>query len=68
MLPSAGTWKRKREDLKSKRTPLFENYKKNPNDLLLALKIKVIDDEIAECTEHMQREQISSTANSTSKR
>ena len=60
MLPTAGVWKRKREDLKSKRSPLFETYKKNPNDLLLALKIKVIDDEIAECTEHMQQEQFSS--------
>jgi hypothetical protein len=64
MSPSAGTWKTKREDLRSKRTPLFEKYKKNPNDLLLALKIKVIDDEIAECTEHMQREQFASTSSS----
>jgi len=60
MLPTAGVWKRKREDLKSKRTPLFERYKKSPDDLLLALKIKEIDDEIAECTEHMQQEQFSS--------
>jgi hypothetical protein len=60
MLPTAGVWKRKREDLKSKRTPLFEKYKKSPEDLLLALKIKEIDDEIAECTEHMQQEQFSS--------
>jgi hypothetical protein len=67
MPPSTGVWKRKREDLKSKRTPLFEKYKKSPNDLLLALKIKVIDDEIAECTEHMQREQLSGGAKSTSK-
>jgi hypothetical protein len=67
MMPTAGTWKKKREDLKNMRSPLFETYKKNPNDLLLALKIKVIDDEIAECTEHMQREQITSTS-STSKR
>jgi hypothetical protein len=67
MLPSTGTWTKKREDLKSKRSPLFETYKKNPHDLLLALKIKVIDDEIAECTEQMQREQITSTS-STSKR
>jgi hypothetical protein len=64
MLPSAGVWKKKREDLRSQRTPLFERYKKNPNDLLLALKIKVIDDEIAECTEHMQREQFASTSSS----
>ena len=60
MLPNASVWKRKREDLKSKRTPLFEKYKKSPDDLLLALKIKEIDDEIAECTEHMQQEQFSS--------
>jgi hypothetical protein len=68
MMPSAGTWTKKREDLKNKRSPLFETYKKNPNDLLLALKIKVIDDEIAECTEQMQREQITSTPSPASKR
>jgi hypothetical protein len=67
MQPTAGTWTRKREDLKSKRSPLFEKYKKNPNDLLLALKIKVIDDEIAECTEHMREEQLSGATHSVSK-
>ena len=58
---SAETWKTKRDDLKSRRTPLFEKYKKNPDDLVLALKIKEIDDEIAECTEHMRQEQLAVT-------
>jgi hypothetical protein len=53
MLPSAGIWKRKREDLRSRRTQLFEKYKKNPNSLVLAMQIKRMDDEIAECTESM---------------
>jgi hypothetical protein len=53
MLPSAGAWKRKREDLRSRRVPLFEKYKKNPNSLVLAMQIKRIDDEIAECAQAM---------------
>ena len=67
MLAVAGVWKRKREDLKSRRTPLFEKYEKYPNDLRLALEIKLIDDEIAECTEHMKQERGSSDAKSGSK-
>jgi hypothetical protein len=52
----AGVWKRKREDLKKRRTPLFKRYEKSPNDLRLALEIKMIDDQIAECTQQMERE------------
>jgi hypothetical protein len=52
----AGVWKRKREDLRKRRTPQFKSYEKNPGDLRLALEIKMIDDEIAECTQQMERE------------
>jgi hypothetical protein len=62
MLASAGVWKRKREDLKSRRTPLLEKYKKDPNNLLLAGQIKLIDDQMAECTEHITQERRSSSA------
>lgn len=67
MLPSAGSWKRKREDLKSARIPLFKKYLNHPQDILLALKIKRMDDEIAECTEHMEQERRSSGAGSAPK-
>lgn len=56
MTALAGVWKRKREDLRNRRVPLFKRYQRNPNDLRLALEIKSIDDQIAECTQQMQLE------------
>jgi hypothetical protein len=56
MTARAGIWKRKREDLKKSRTPLFKRYEKSPSDLRLALEIKIIDDQIAECNQQMERE------------
>jgi len=40
--------------LKAKRKPLFTRYLKNPNDIRLAVELKHIDDQIAECTERME--------------
>jgi hypothetical protein len=56
MTARAGVWKRKREDLRNRRTPLFKRYEKSPNDLSLAFEIRIIDDQIAECTQQMERE------------
>lgn len=56
MTARAAVWKRKREDLRNRRTPLFKRYEKNPSDLRLALEIKTIDDQIAECMQQMERE------------
>jgi hypothetical protein len=56
MTALAGVWKRKRENFKKRRTPLFKRYKKNPSDLRLAREIKMIDDQIAECSQQMERE------------
>jgi len=54
-MPAASVdWKSKRDELKAKREPLFNRYLKHPNDIRLALEIKKIDDQIAECTEQMQ--------------
>jgi hypothetical protein len=66
MTALAGVWKRKREDLKKRRTPLFKRYKKSPNDLRLALEIKMIDDQIAECTQQIERENALAGASSRS--
>ena len=52
----AGVWKRKREDLMSRRIPLFKRYEKSPQDLCLALEIRIIDDQIAECTQQIEQE------------
>jgi hypothetical protein len=54
MLATSVDWKAKREELKARRNPLFHRYLKNPHNTALALEIKSLDDQIAECTEHMQ--------------
>jgi hypothetical protein len=47
---------RKREELKAQRNLLFERFLRNPLDTGLALKIKIIDDEVASCAEQMEQE------------
>jgi hypothetical protein len=54
---AAGVWKKKSDDLKTKRDSLFETYAKDPQNFHLAREIKEIDDQIAECTQHLEREQ-----------
>lgn len=56
MLAVQGVWKKKRDALKIKRDSLFEKYTEHPLDLHLALEIKTIDDEIAECTQNLEQE------------
>jgi hypothetical protein len=56
MVAVAGVWKKKRDDLKSKRNSLFEIYTKDPQNIHLAREIKAIDDEIADCTQHVEQE------------
>jgi hypothetical protein len=68
MLAIVGVWRKKREELKIKRNSLFDEYLKHPDDLHLALEIKTIDDEIAECTKKMEQEGRSEGSNSGDKR
>ena len=56
MLATAVNWKNKRDELRARRRPLFESYEKSPHDFHLALEIKLIDDQIAECTKQMVQE------------
>ena len=55
MLETAIDEKGKRDKLKAKRNLLFERFLKNPLDTRLALEIKIIDDQVAECTDQMER-------------
>lgn len=48
--------KEKREVLTAKRNALFAQFLRNPEDIRLALEIKFIDDQVAECTEQMRQE------------
>jgi len=68
MLVAAGVWKKKRDDLKIKRNLLFEKYSKHPEEFRLALEIKKIDDEIADCTQHVEQERRSERSASTGKK
>ncbi len=45
--------KRMRDLLKTKRDLLLEEYSKNPMKTRLAIEIRMIDDQIAEITEHL---------------
>ena len=49
--------KSKRDKLKAKRTLLFEKYLKNPEDTQRALEIKLIDDQVAEFTQQIDRKE-----------
>ena len=53
-IPFNAIWKR--EELKAERNGLFQRFLRNPQDTQLALKIKLIDDQVAECTEQMKQE------------
>ena len=46
---------KKREELKAKRNLLFARFLNNPLKTQLALKIKIIDDQVAECCEQMRQ-------------
>jgi hypothetical protein len=43
--------KQARDELKIQRTKLFEQFSKHPKDTRLALAVKILDDQIADCTE-----------------
>jgi len=58
-LPTTDVWKKKRDDLTAKRNALFKTYSQSPRDYSLAVEIKQIDDEIAECTDWMRQEILS---------
>ena len=45
---------KKREELKAKRKRLFALFLRNPAQIRLAIEIKKIDDQVAECAEHLR--------------
>jgi hypothetical protein len=46
----------KLQELKTEREPLFRRLASHPAEIHLALEIKIIDDQIAECTRIIQKE------------
>ena len=45
-------WSSIRKELATKRTELFDRFTKNPQDIRLAIEIKLLDDQMLECSEH----------------
>jgi hypothetical protein len=56
ILSSSVDCKKKREELKAKRELLFDKYLKHPTDIHLALEIKLLDDQVAECNVQLQHQ------------
>jgi hypothetical protein len=56
MLSNPADWKQTRAELKAKRDSLFTKYVKHPDRTHLALEIKIIDDQVAECVEQQSLE------------
>jgi hypothetical protein len=53
MLPSLDPHKLRVQELTRRRKPLSERFKSNPKDTHLALELKIIDDQIAECNQQI---------------
>jgi hypothetical protein len=53
---STQTIQERKRELKARRKPLFDRYEKNPNETSLVLEIKIVDDEIAECNQEIDRQ------------
>jgi hypothetical protein len=54
ILPALEAQKTRLQELTSQRKPLSEQFKNNPRETHLALKLKIIDDQIAECNQQIQ--------------
>jgi hypothetical protein len=53
---STQTIQERKRELKARRKPLFDRYEKNPHETSLVLEIKIVDDEIAECNQEIERQ------------
>jgi hypothetical protein len=58
VLPTKLGWEDKRTGLTAKRGWLSKQFDAAPNNIRLGVEIKGLDDQIAECTEHMRLEQL----------
>jgi hypothetical protein len=54
MLLALDSHKIRIQELTRQRKPLAEQFKSNPMDTHLALELKIIDDQIAECNQQIQ--------------
>ena len=51
MIPASQSLKMRIEELRTLRKPLWERFESNPTEIQLAVKLRIIDDLIADCNE-----------------
>lgn len=56
LLPIPDIKKIQMQELLGRRKPLWQRFENSPNDIELALELKLIDDQIAECNAQIQAE------------
>jgi hypothetical protein len=56
MLPAPDSQEVRLQELILKRKPVWHRFENNPSDTHLALELKVIDDQISECNQQIQRD------------
>lgn len=58
MLESEVDWREKRKELTAERDALFRQFQSNPSKTQTGQEIKRLDDQVAECEEHLNRQQL----------
>jgi hypothetical protein len=56
MVVTSSDWTTVRKELATKRAALFKRFLENPEDIRLAVEIKHLDDEMLECSGHIENE------------
>ena len=56
MQPESDSLKTRVDELNGKRKPLSTQFERNPGNTHLALELKLIDDQIAECNRQIQED------------
>jgi hypothetical protein len=56
MVSTSIDWSAVRKNLASERAELYERFLRNPEDIRLAIEIKHLDDQMLDCSEHMEHE------------
>jgi hypothetical protein len=56
MLAESIDWREVRRELRARRTELLDRFVKNPGEVRLSIEIKMLDDAMLRCTEHLQGE------------
>jgi len=56
MLANSVDWTKVRTELRARRTVVYDRFLNHPEEISLAIEIKLLDDEILDCADHEQYE------------